>query len=173
MGKVDLHCSYLSDILIFSITHPTTSILKISISQHALRGGRSINLSSLQVLQQVEMSSRIRPNKLEICVTDISACAHNSPGFLDLLDVLVSRLASRHNISSSYGTTERPRELYEDFCRDWRCPTRFQRVCRTCLNLQSKFSMLKKLFWVFKVVSKSRSLKLEFLGEATLLYICF
>ena len=115
-------------VLILSNTHPIISILKINISQHALRGGRGINLNSSQILQQVEMRSRMRPNRLEIWVTDISAGAHNSPGFLGLTDVLVLRLvSSQHNILSSYGTIQRPRELYEDFCRDWSCVPRLPR----------------------------------------------
>lgn len=65
-------------ILVFSNTHPTISILKINISQNALRDGKF----SSQILQQVEMRSRMRPSRLEIWVTEISAGAHNSPGFL-------------------------------------------------------------------------------------------
>ena len=119
MGKVELHGSYLSDNTNIQQHPPNISILKINISRHALRGCRGINLNSSQILQQVEMRSSMRQSRLEIWVTDIS-----SLGFLDLRDVLISRLVSnQHSIPSSQGTIQRPRELYEGFCRNWRCPT--------------------------------------------------
>lgn len=107
MDRADLLRSYLSIILIVSITHPTASILKIKISQHALGGGRNIKPQFLTNLQQAEMRPRIRPNKAENAYHRLSAGVYKNPGFSGLTDALVSRLASKHNISRNYGAMQR------------------------------------------------------------------